>query len=422
MIITMSILFGAELGPKADPTTTTYTPRPEWYFFFLFELLRVVKPPELVFLATIGIPTICLVLLLLLPFIDRNPERNPLRRPIAVDGRHRDDRRDGLPHDPRRARRLPHRDRPGGPARATRRARRSRPRRAASAATRSARTATRSGRTSPRSAIAARQGRDRAHAREPDVADAVLQPAARRSTPSSSTSSSSTSPRSRASDPALMSGGAPESGTLPDTQVRAMFDRIARVYDRMNSVMTAGMHHRWRERAVDLAQVGPGSRALDVATGTGDLAIELARRGAEVDGARLLPGDARDRAREGARPDASRRATRSHLDYPDACVRRGHRRLRCAQLRRPRPRPGRDGARDAAGRPRGGARDHHAAEAAAVVVLPGLVRPRRADAGPASRAIRTRTPTSRAACGASRVRRSWRPGWPRRVWRTCAGS
>src|SRR3954452_8784750 len=84
VIIAMSILFGAELGPKADPTTTTYTPRPEWYFFFLFELLRVVKPPALVFLATIGIPTICLVLLLLLPFIDRGPERNPLRLPIAM--------------------------------------------------------------------------------------------------------------------------------------------------------------------------------------------------------------------------------------------------------------------------------------------------------------------------------------------------
>ena len=74
------------------------------------------------------------------------------------------------------------------------------------------------------------------------------------------------------------------SGLLPETQVRAMFDRIARVYDLMNSVMTAGMHHRWRERAADLARVGPGSRALDVATGTGDLAIELARRGAEVTG------------------------------------------------------------------------------------------------------------------------------------------
>ena len=84
VIILMAILFGAELGPKADPTTTTYTPRPEWYFFFLFELLRVVKPPELVFLATIGIPTLCLVLLLMLPFFDRNPERNPLRRPIAT--------------------------------------------------------------------------------------------------------------------------------------------------------------------------------------------------------------------------------------------------------------------------------------------------------------------------------------------------
>jgi demethylmenaquinone methyltransferase / 2-methoxy-6-polyprenyl-1,4-benzoquinol methylase len=74
------------------------------------------------------------------------------------------------------------------------------------------------------------------------------------------------------------------SGTLPEAQVRAMFDRIARVYDRMNSVMTAGMHHRWRARAADLAAVGPGSRALDVATGTGDLAVELARRGAAVTG------------------------------------------------------------------------------------------------------------------------------------------
>ena len=83
--------------------------------------------------------------------------------------------------------------------------------------------------------------------------------------------------------------GTPASGTLPDTQVKAMFDRIARVYDRMNSVMTAGMHHRWRERAVDLARVGPGSTALDVATGTGDLAIELARRGAEVTGSDFAP-------------------------------------------------------------------------------------------------------------------------------------
>src|SRR6201995_6156638 len=63
VIITMSIVLGAELGPKADPTTTTYVPRPEGYFFFLFELLRVIKPPVLVPLATIGVPRACLILL-----------------------------------------------------------------------------------------------------------------------------------------------------------------------------------------------------------------------------------------------------------------------------------------------------------------------------------------------------------------------
>ena len=83
-IILMSLVLGAELGPKADPTTTTYVPRPEWYFFFLFELLRVIKPAVLVPLATIGIPTICLIMLIALPFIDRGPERRPERRPIAT--------------------------------------------------------------------------------------------------------------------------------------------------------------------------------------------------------------------------------------------------------------------------------------------------------------------------------------------------
>ena len=62
------------------------------------------------------------------------------------------------------------------------------------------------------------------------------------------------------------------------TQVRGMFDRIAGVYDLMNSAMTAGLHHQWRERAVDRAEVGPGSDALDVCCGTGDLALELRRR------------------------------------------------------------------------------------------------------------------------------------------------
>ena len=86
-----------------------------------------------------------------------------------------------------------------------------------------------------------------------------------------------------------MASAEARTGTLEEGQVRAMFDRIARVYDLMNSVMTAGMHHRWRRRAADLARVGPGSSALDVATGTGDLAIELARRGAEVTGSDFAP-------------------------------------------------------------------------------------------------------------------------------------
>jgi len=69
-----------------------------------------------------------------------------------------------------------------------------------------------------------------------------------------------------------------------------MFDRIAGVYDLMNSVMTAGLHHRWRRRAVDLAEIGPGAKVLDVATGTGDLAIEAASRGAEVIGSDFSEG------------------------------------------------------------------------------------------------------------------------------------
>jgi demethylmenaquinone methyltransferase / 2-methoxy-6-polyprenyl-1,4-benzoquinol methylase len=67
-------------------------------------------------------------------------------------------------------------------------------------------------------------------------------------------------------------------GTLEEAQVRAMFDRIAGLYDRMNTVMTAGLHHKWRQRAADLAALSPGQRALDVASGTGDLALELATR------------------------------------------------------------------------------------------------------------------------------------------------
>ena len=85
VIIFLALMFGAELGPKADPTTTTYVPRPDWYFFFLFEVLRVMRNvPKFTPMATIGVPTICMILLFLLPFYDRSPERRIERRPVAL--------------------------------------------------------------------------------------------------------------------------------------------------------------------------------------------------------------------------------------------------------------------------------------------------------------------------------------------------
>jgi menaquinol-cytochrome c reductase cytochrome b/c subunit len=85
MIVFLALMFGAELGPKANPTTTTYVPRPDWYFYFLFEVLRVMKNvPKFTPMATIGVPTICMILLFLLPFYDRSPERRIERRPIAL--------------------------------------------------------------------------------------------------------------------------------------------------------------------------------------------------------------------------------------------------------------------------------------------------------------------------------------------------
>ena len=69
---------------KADPGTTSFTPRPDWYFYFLFYLLRIFKWPDTVVLGTVGIPTILLIIGLLLPFLDRRPERRPLHRPVAM--------------------------------------------------------------------------------------------------------------------------------------------------------------------------------------------------------------------------------------------------------------------------------------------------------------------------------------------------
>ena len=77
-------VLGPLIGPKADPGTTSFVPRPDWYFYFLFYLLRIFKWPDTVILATVGIPTILLVILLVLPFIDTRMERRLTRRPVAV--------------------------------------------------------------------------------------------------------------------------------------------------------------------------------------------------------------------------------------------------------------------------------------------------------------------------------------------------
>src|SRR5687767_3399976 len=79
-------VLGVLYEEEADPGTTSFVPRPDWYFYFLFYLLRIFKWPDTVVLGTVGIPTIALVLLLALPFIDRRRERRLVRRPVAVVG------------------------------------------------------------------------------------------------------------------------------------------------------------------------------------------------------------------------------------------------------------------------------------------------------------------------------------------------
>ncbi|MEA2207730.1 MAG: demethylmenaquinone methyltransferase / 2-methoxy-6-polyprenyl,4-benzoquinol methylase [Solirubrobacteraceae bacterium] len=106
-----------------------------------------------------------------------------------------------------------------------------------------------------------------------------------------------------ADDPLVRERSGLEAGRLEATQVRAMFDGIAGVYDALNTAMTAGLHHRWRARAADLASVGPGDRVLDVATGTGDLALELAARVAP--GGEVIGSDFAERMLDRARVKAA---------------------------------------------------------------------------------------------------------------------
>src|SRR4051812_24818786 len=79
-----SCLLGPRYSEPADPGTTNFVPRPDWYFYFLFYLLRIFKWPDSVLLGTVGIPTICLILLIALPFVDVRRERRLLRRPVAL--------------------------------------------------------------------------------------------------------------------------------------------------------------------------------------------------------------------------------------------------------------------------------------------------------------------------------------------------
>jgi menaquinol-cytochrome c reductase cytochrome b/c subunit len=68
----------------ADPGTINFVPRPDWYFYFLFYLLRVFKWPETVVIGTVGLPTVLLIILIAVPFIDVRQERRLLRRPVAI--------------------------------------------------------------------------------------------------------------------------------------------------------------------------------------------------------------------------------------------------------------------------------------------------------------------------------------------------
>jgi demethylmenaquinone methyltransferase/2-methoxy-6-polyprenyl-1,4-benzoquinol methylase len=100
-------------------------------------------------------------------------------------------------------------------------------------------------------------------------------------------------------------------------QIRGMFDRIAGVYDLMNGAMTAGLHHRWRARAADLAELEPGDSALDACCGTGDLALELVRRTGSA--GRVIGSDFSERMLDIARAKAAERgAAGIRFEWGDA--------------------------------------------------------------------------------------------------------
>ena len=309
VIAIMSIVLGAEQGPKADPTTTTYTPRPEWYFFFLFELLRVIKPAELTPLATIGIPTLCLVLLLLLPFYDRNKERDPRKRPVATTlgvmtivamalltflgaeaGPPTEIEMDVAPQyeDGKVA-------------------------------------------VAGQGCLTCHKIGENGGTLGPDLTEigSKLPAAGIRRTlinPSGNHASLHGAASRKARRHRRVLSVAPLTGTAAkpsrtsdefSSQVRGMFDRIAGVYDLINSIMTVGLHHAWRERAADRAELEPGDSALDLCCGTGDLALALRDRVGP--GGRVVGADFSERMLELASDKAIERDARDvTFEWADA--------------------------------------------------------------------------------------------------------
>jgi ubiquinol-cytochrome c reductase cytochrome b subunit len=85
LLVALSALRPAPIAGPADPLDASYVPRPEWNFLFLFEALRLL-PGRLEALGTVGIPSLGILLLVGLPFLDRGPERDPARRPVAMAG------------------------------------------------------------------------------------------------------------------------------------------------------------------------------------------------------------------------------------------------------------------------------------------------------------------------------------------------
>ena len=199
-----------------------------------------------------------------------------------------------------------------------------------------------------------------------------------------------------------------------------MFDRIAGVYDLINSVMTMGLHHAWRERAADRAELEPGDAALDLCCGTGDLALALRER-VGPDG-RVVGADfseqmlelAREKARErGARDVTFEWADALELPYSDASfdavtVGFGVRNLADLAGGLPRDAPGAQARRQVRD-----PRDHATAKAAALDLLRPVVRPDRARSSGGLPATRRPTRTCPSRCGASRHPRALRGSWTR---------